>query len=101
MKLGILADIHEDVQGLARGLALLRREAVDRVVVLGDLFETGTRLPDGPVPMLARGKSVFTLALRRKAGETGQLQLAGWPRSLLTALSRGPPPHQAAGEPNP
>jgi hypothetical protein len=44
MRVGILADIHEDVEALERGLGLLRREGVDRVVVLGDLFFSGQRI---------------------------------------------------------
>lgn len=46
MKLGILADIHEDVPALTAAIALLRREAVDRVVVLGDLFDTGSDIAE-------------------------------------------------------
>jgi hypothetical protein len=44
MRLGILADIHEDLDGLAAALALLRREGVGRVVVLGDVFDRGARI---------------------------------------------------------
>jgi predicted phosphodiesterase len=44
MKLGIVADIHEEIDSLAEALSLLRREAVDQIVVLGDLFETGKRI---------------------------------------------------------
>jgi hypothetical protein len=51
MRIGILADIHEDVEDRSAALALLRREAVDQVVVLGDLFETGRRIGD-PVALL-------------------------------------------------
>jgi predicted phosphodiesterase len=43
MRIGILADIHEDVEALRQGLGLLRREGVDRLVVLGDLFYSGRR----------------------------------------------------------
>ena len=57
MKLGILADIHEDGQTLAHALVLLRREAVDRVVVLGDLFETGRRIGE-TVALLADSGAV-------------------------------------------
>src|SRR4051794_23949367 len=41
MKLGILADIHEDVEGLALALERLRAEGVDRLVVLGDVIYHG------------------------------------------------------------
>jgi predicted phosphodiesterase len=43
MKLGILADIHEDIDRLTQALALVQREHVDRIVVLGDLFYTGEK----------------------------------------------------------
>jgi hypothetical protein len=44
MRIGILADIHEEVELLARALERLRQEQVDRIVVLGDVFCTGQRL---------------------------------------------------------
>jgi predicted phosphodiesterase len=44
MRIGILADIHEEVEALREGLGLLQRERVDRVVVLGDLFYHGKRV---------------------------------------------------------
>ncbi|WP_435017655.1 metallophosphoesterase family protein [Tundrisphaera sp. TA3] len=44
MKLGIVSDIHEAVELLDVALAGFRRAGVDRVVTLGDLFETGPRL---------------------------------------------------------
>lgn len=46
MRIGILADIHEDVQALEKALALLRREDVDQLVVLGDLFYSGRYLTE-------------------------------------------------------
>src|SRR3954470_20380344 len=46
MKLGILADIHEDVEALGRALGLLRREGVEQFVVLGDLFYSGRRVAE-------------------------------------------------------
>lgn len=46
MRLGILADIHEDVAMLDAAIARLRREGVDRLVVLGDVFETGRRIEE-------------------------------------------------------
>jgi hypothetical protein len=58
MKIGILADIHEGVEDLTRALTVLRREAVDRLVVLGDIIETGERI--GP-----------TVALLAEAGTVG------------------------------
>jgi hypothetical protein len=41
--MGLLADIHEDVEGLAAAIAHCRREGVDRLLTLGDIFETGER----------------------------------------------------------
>lgn len=41
MKLGLLADIHEDVAHLKTALGTFQQERVDQVVVLGDLFERG------------------------------------------------------------
>ncbi len=57
MKLGILADIHEDVEALERALHLLRLQPVDRVVVLGDLLYTGRRVAE-ITDLLARAGAV-------------------------------------------
>jgi hypothetical protein len=52
MRLGLLADIHEEVGWLELALGRFRRERVDRVVVLGDVCCTGERL--GPTVELLR-----------------------------------------------
>jgi hypothetical protein len=44
MRLGLIADIHEAEPELEAALAILNECAVDRVVVLGDIVETGCRL---------------------------------------------------------
>lgn len=41
MRIGIVADIHEDIEALEQALAVLREERVAQVVVLGDLFYLG------------------------------------------------------------
>jgi hypothetical protein len=46
VKLGIVADIHEAVELLDRALRRFEREEVDRIVLLGDVFETGPRIDD-------------------------------------------------------
>jgi hypothetical protein len=46
MKLGILADIHEQVDSLRRSLQVLEQQGVDQVVVLGDVYELGLRLEE-------------------------------------------------------
>ncbi len=46
MRLGILADIHEDLEHLRRALAVLQDQKVDRLVLLGDIFETGGRIEE-------------------------------------------------------
>lgn len=55
MKIGILADIHEDVEALDRAIALLRREGIDRLVVLGDLFYEGKRVTETTDLLAAAG----------------------------------------------
>lgn len=55
MRLGILADIHEDNERLERAVDLLHRERVDQFVVLGDIFETGRSLkPAGKLTRRSR-----------------------------------------------
>ncbi len=44
MRLGLLADIHEEIGFLDRSISALRALGVSRFVVLGDIFETGERL---------------------------------------------------------
>jgi hypothetical protein len=46
MRIGILADIHEEVDGLEAAIARCRGEGVDCLVTLGDIFETGERFAD-------------------------------------------------------
>jgi hypothetical protein len=57
MKLGILADIHEDLEHLRRALDALRDRGADRLIVLGDLFELGHRL-DATVELLDEAGAV-------------------------------------------
>ena len=44
MKLGLLTDIHEEVELLQTALARLRAEQVDQIIFIGDIFETGTQI---------------------------------------------------------
>jgi hypothetical protein len=44
MRLGLIADIHEALPQIEAALSILKERAVDRVVVLGDIVETGSQL---------------------------------------------------------
>lgn len=57
MRLGLLADIHEEVDTLRRAIDALDAAGVSRFVVLGDIFETGRAL-DATVANLSRLESV-------------------------------------------
>jgi predicted phosphodiesterase len=46
MKLGLLTDIHEHVEFLAGALRRFERECVERIVVIGDVFEMGRRIDE-------------------------------------------------------
>ena len=46
MKLGLVTDIHEQVEFLRIALDRFRQEQVDQVVVLGDVLETGERIEE-------------------------------------------------------
>lgn len=46
MRIGLLADIHESVESLAAALRRFEHVGIDRIVVLGDVFETGERIDD-------------------------------------------------------
>jgi putative phosphoesterase len=49
LKIGLISDIHADLTGLRRALKLLKREAVDSVLCLGDLVDKG---PEGDLVVL-------------------------------------------------
>jgi hypothetical protein len=44
MKLGLLADLHEQTKQLRKAIAVLQEHGADRFVVLGDVFEMGKQL---------------------------------------------------------
>jgi hypothetical protein len=46
MRLGILADIHEQVEELRNAIAVLQSEGADQFVILGDVFETGEQIQE-------------------------------------------------------
>jgi hypothetical protein len=46
MRIGLLADIHEDVEGLAAAISTCHQNGVDRLLTLGDIFETGERFAE-------------------------------------------------------
>jgi Calcineurin-like phosphoesterase superfamily domain len=82
MKIGMLSDIHEDVPHLGLALGRLRDEGADRLVVLGDVFETGRQLAE-------------TVALLTQAGAGGvwgnhELGLCHRPDPAVLARYPGP-----------
>ena len=46
MKLGLLTDIHEHVDHLRAALGHFRRDQIDQIVVIGDIFEMGKNLDE-------------------------------------------------------
>ena len=46
MKLGLITDIHEHVELLRSALDQIKREQVDQIVMLGDVFEMGERMQE-------------------------------------------------------
>ncbi|MBC7820449.1 MAG: metallophosphoesterase family protein [Planctomycetaceae bacterium] len=61
MRIGIVADIHEEVDSLKRALSLFRREGVDAVVSLGDACDS----------YRASGNPAQVATLLREAGAVG------------------------------
>jgi hypothetical protein len=62
MKVGLLADIHEQTRQLRSAIAVLPRHGSDRFVVLGDVFETGVTVHGSRVTSVqrcARSSEVF------------------------------------------
>ena len=57
MKLGLIADIHEQVELLHIALDHFRLEGVDRVVVIGDVFQAGKRIAE-TCRLLARARAI-------------------------------------------
>ena len=58
MRIGLLADIHESIDLLTSALRRFEQERIDRIVTLGDIFETGERIDE-------------TVRLLSNAGATG------------------------------
>ena len=46
MRLGLLADIHEDIGRLAVAVVLCRQEGADRLLTLGDVYQDGKRFAE-------------------------------------------------------
>ena len=57
MKLGLIADIHENVEYLQEGLELLKAEGVAQIVMLGDVCEMGERIRE-TCELLAAAKAI-------------------------------------------
>ena len=57
MKLGLLADIHEQAKQLRKAIAVLQQHGADRFVVLGDVFEMGKQIEE-TVSLLQRVQAV-------------------------------------------
>lgn len=57
MKLGLLTDIHENIGHMRSALDRFRKERVDQVVMIGDVFELGERLEE-TCRLLAEAKAV-------------------------------------------
>jgi hypothetical protein len=81
MRLGILADIHEDCRHLALALERLRQEAVEQIVVLGDVADAGREL-EATVALLVQAKAVgvwsnHELGLCHEVSDLCQAQYGG------------------------
>jgi predicted phosphodiesterase len=81
MRLGILADIHEDVPKLTMALQHFRRVGVQQVVLLGDVFDMGRHLRE-TVALLAEVQAIgvwanHDLGLCHEPEESVQQRYAG------------------------
>ena len=76
MKLGLITDIHEYVEDLQCALVELDRHGVDRILCIGDVVQTGERLPE----------TVALLAERKIAGVWGNhdFGLCSHPSALVS-----------------
>jgi predicted phosphodiesterase len=55
VRVGILADIHEEIDALRQALAIVRAARVDRVIVLGDVFYHGRHAAETVDLLVAAG----------------------------------------------
>lgn len=90
MRLGILADIHEDVPRLTLALQQFRRQGVQQIILLGDVFDTGRYLRE-TVALLAEAKVLgvwgnHDLGLCHEPDEAIQKQYAGPVLDFMRAL---------------
>src|SRR5262245_50119932 len=89
MLLGLVTDIHDHVEPLARALELFRQRGVDLVVTLGDSCDAFTR----------HSRAAEVVELFRGAGAVGvwgHCGASGCPASTRTAFAR---PGHELGEP--
>ena len=56
-KLGLIADIHEQIEHLQTALSLFHSKGVDQIVVVGDVFEMGDRIEE-TCRLLAEAKAI-------------------------------------------
>jgi hypothetical protein len=78
MKLGLIGDIHESVENLDAALARLARESIERIILLGDVAETGKRL----APVVER----LERAGIRGVWGNHELGLAAYPNAEIRAM---------------
>jgi hypothetical protein len=82
MRLGLLSDIHEDSRRLAAAIARCREEGADRLLLLGDVFQSGERFTE-------------TVALLREADVSGvwgnhEFGICHEPDTVIEASFGGP-----------
>jgi predicted phosphodiesterase len=98
MKLGLLTDIHEHVEFLRLALARFEHERVEQVVVIGDIFETGSRIEE-TCRLLAEARAIgvwgnhdFGLCLNPDGGTWIK-----YPRGVLSYMRTLKPRLEIAG----
>ena len=77
MKLGIIADVHEDTENLTAALATFEQVGVDQIVMLGDVLSMGKRISQA-CELLANKKVVGVWG-NHEFGFCGDLEAAVWP----------------------
>jgi hypothetical protein len=85
MRIGLLADIHEDVERLGKAITACRRAGADRLHTLGDIYQDGRRFAE----------TVRMLELADVGGVWGNHELGlchepdDWVRRVFDAATRG------------
>jgi predicted phosphodiesterase len=98
MKLGLITDLHEQIEPLEIALNRFRAENVDQIVMIGDIFELGERIE--PTCRLLQDANVVGVWGNHDFGLCGEIEDAvrqNYPPVVIDVMSKLRPRLEVAG----